>query len=71
MKIASLSDRALVRGGMAGLLVAAFGVVAAGNAPRLVSGPLGEAMSHALFVCAGLGVLFAIVCGFVASRRAW
>lgn len=70
MKIASLSDRALVRGWMAGLLVAAFGGVAAGNAPRLLSDSPGGVLGTALIVCAGIGILCALVCGVAMSRRA-
>ena len=70
MKIASLSDRALGLGWMAGLLVAAFGGVAAVNAPRLFPDSLCGVLYTALFACAGIGILCAIVCGIAMSRRA-
>lgn len=70
MKVASISDRALVSGWMAGLLVSAFGGVAAVNAPRLFPDSLGGVPGTALIVCAGIGILCAIVCGIAMSRRA-
>jgi len=60
------SDRALVRAWSVGLLVAAFGGVAAVNALRLGSDVLGVAFA----VLAGAGAVCALVCGIIQSGRA-
>lgn len=65
-KISRLSDRALVRAWSVGLLVAAFGGVAAVNALRLGADVLGVAFA----VLAGVGAVCALVCGIVQSGRA-
>lgn len=65
-KTSRLSDRALVRAWSVGLLVAAFGGVAAVNALRLGSDVLGVALA----VLAGAGAVCAFVCGVVESNRA-
>lgn len=65
-KISRLSDRALVRAWSVGLLVAAFGGVAAVNALRLGADVLGVALA----VLAGTGSVCALVCGCAMSRRA-
>lgn len=65
-RLISVSDRALVRAWSVGLLVAAFGGVAAVNALRLGSDVLGVALA----VLAGAGSVCALVCGCAMSRRA-
>lgn len=70
MKIESISDRTLGFGWMGGLLVAAFGGVAAVNATRLFPDSPSGVPCTALIVCAGIGILCAIVCGIAMSRRA-
>ena len=65
-KISRLSDRALVRAWFGGLLVAAFGGVAAVNVSRLGA----DALYAALCVMAGAGAVCALACGSVMSGRA-
>jgi multidrug transporter EmrE-like cation transporter len=65
-KISRPSDHALVRAWFGGLLVAAFGGVAAVNVLGLGSDALGVAFA----VLAGAGAVCALVCGFVMSGRA-
>lgn len=61
-----LSDRALVRAWLVGLLVAAFGGVASVNALRLGADVLGVAFA----VLSGAGAVCAFVCGVIQSWRA-
>ena len=65
-KISRPSDRALVRAWFGGLLVAAFGGVAAVNTLRLGADVLGVAFA----VLTGAGVACALACGCAMSRRA-
>lgn len=65
-RLASVSDRALVRAWSVGLMVAAFGGVASVNALRLGADVLGVAFA----VLSGVGAVCALVCGCAMSRRA-
>jgi hypothetical protein len=65
-KTSRLSDHTPARAWLGGLLVAAFGGVAAVNAVRIGADALGVALT----VLAGAGFVCAFVCGCVMSGRA-